>query len=135
MTARTYSANLLSLCTGLLVIGLILYFGAGSRWFSFYGWASLALIAVTIGGTLIFKRYRTLGLRRWPALLVMFLIASACLIQIGFWAMFFSTDAQGLGLAAGRSMILPLIEPWLPLAGGISAIAVVWLLGRGVYDN
>lgn len=135
MDARAYLASLVTLSGALIALGLILYFAAGSRWFSFYGLASLALIAVVFAGWLILKRYRTLGLRRWPAFLVLSLIATACLVQIVFWYLFFTSGAQGLGLAAGRSMVMPVIESWLPLAGGLSAVAVVWLLGRGVYDN
>ncbi len=135
MDARAYLSSLLTLWGALLALGLVLYFGAGDRWFSFYGAASLTLVGVIFAGWLIFKRYRTLGLRRWPALLILLLIATACLIQIVFWYMFFSSGPQGLGLAAGRSMLYPMIEPLLPLGSGLAAIAVVWLLGRGVYDN
>jgi hypothetical protein len=135
MDARDYLANLLTLFGALIALGLVLYFAAGSRWFSFYGLASLTLIAVVFASWLIFKRYRTLGLRRWPAFLFLLLIAAACIVQIAFWYLFFSSGTQGLGLAAGRSMVMPVIESWLPLAGGLSAVAFVWLLGRGVYDN
>ena len=135
MDARAYFSNLLALTGVLVALGFGLYLGAGDRWFSFYGAASLILVGVLFAGWLIFKRYRTLGLRRWPAILILLLIAAGCLVQIVFWYMFFSSGPQGLGLAAGRSMIYPVIEPWLPLAAGLSAVAVVWLLGRGLYDN
>lgn len=133
MSQQTYLRGLFTLASAVAVAAVVLYFAAGQRWFGFYGPATLVLSALPVIGWLVAKRYSVKGLTRWPVLLLIALIAIAAIVQIAFWAAFFSTGADGLGLAAGRAMILPLIEPWLPAAALFAALLLAWAIGRGVY--
>lgn len=131
MDIRAYLSNLATLTVGLIVMGLALRFGAGERWFGFFGAATVALAAIPILGFVLLRRYRTLALSRWPVVLILLLVVIAAIVQIGFWVAFFTTGTEGLGLAFGRAMVLPIIEPWLPIAGLVATAAVLWLIIRG----
>lgn len=131
MKKRPYLWNILALALATIVLGTILHVAAGPRWFSFFGVATLALISLPILGFILFRRYRQLSFRRWPIVAILLPAVIAALVQIGFWIAFFESGSNGVMLAAGRSMVLPLIEPYLPYAAGVLALLTAWLIARG----
>lgn len=131
MDTRTYLMRLVVVIAGVVLLGGALRIGAGGRWFSFYGAATMALAAIPYLGFLLFARYRTLGLSRWPVVLVLLFIALASIIQIAFWIAFFTTGDQGLGLGIVRTMVMPYAKPWLPTALLGLATALLLLVLRG----
>lgn len=131
MTATTYIKQMAISATGLAIFGLILRAGFGARWFSFYGWAVLALLAAIIAGWLVIKRYRRLQIRTWPAILLFLTIALAAIVQAGFWAAFFNLGDEALLLAAARANVMPLLEPFLGPGAIILAVATTWIVIRG----
>ncbi len=131
MTATTYIRRLALSAAGLGLLGLILRATLGARWFSFYGWASLALLAAVIFGWLVFKRYRTLKIRTWPAILLFLSIVIAAIVQAGFWIAFFNLGDESLLLAAARANVMPHLEPFLLPGAIVLAIATTWIVIRG----
>lgn len=131
MNLQRFLMYLLSLAGAMLILALALRFTAGSRWFGFYGLATMTLAAIPFLGWILFRRYRELSLSRWPVVAALLPFAGAALIQIGYWIAFFSSGPDGISLAIVRSMILPIIVPALPLLGGIMAAVVLWLVARG----
>lgn len=131
MTATAYISRL-AVSTALIALaGVLLRAGLGGQWFSFYGWASLALVASIAFGSIVFRRYRTLGIRTWPAVLLFLSIALAAAVQAGFWADFFNLGSQGLLLAQARTIVMPIIEPALTPAFILAAMTTAWILVRG----
>lgn len=119
---------LLILLTVALEAGL--YFILGERWFGFYGHATTALIILVPLSWIVTSRYRTLGLSPWPVWIFFGLIAIIAAAQIAFWALFFMSGQQGIGLAIGRGIILEYVEPFLLWAALAIAGLGVWLVIR-----
>jgi hypothetical protein len=113
-----------------VALAVALQFGQGVRWFSFYGWATLALVLVVMLAPAVWRRLGAQGFPRWPVVVLAVVIAVACLVQIGFWAAFFGLGTSGMPLGMVRSMLLGAAGPYLPWAAGLVALAAAWLLAR-----
>jgi hypothetical protein len=133
MDTRSYLLRLLVVIAGIILLGVALRIAAGGRWFSFYGAATMALAAIPFLGFLLFERYRTLSLSRWPVVLVLLFVALVAIIQIAFWIAFFKTGDQGLGLGIVRTMVMPYAKPWLPAALLGLATALLLIVLRGAF--
>ena len=131
MPPRPFLSNLLALAAATLVLAIALYFGAGTRWFGFYGPATLALVSLPVLGWMLHRRYSDLSLSRWPIFAVLLPVGLAALVQIGFWVAFFNSGPGGIMFAAGRGMVMPMIEPVLPVAAVIMTALIAWLVARG----
>lgn len=131
MNRSDYLMRLLLTALGIGVLAILLHIVAGSRWFGFYGYATLVLVACAALSVILSKRYAALGLARWPALAILALIAIAAAVQISFWTAFFHSGTMGIGLAAGRSMVLPWIDVLQPYALTAAAVGVALLVWRG----
>lgn len=135
MSAQNYRSNLIWLAVAIAIAGLALRFGLGTRWFGFYGPATLALIATLWLTVIIFQRYPAMGLRRWPTLIVILPIIAISLVQIGFWAAYFNTGPQGIGLGLGRTMAIGYIDAALPFLVATLSAAMIWLAYRGARQS
>ena len=62
---------------------------APSRWFSFYGWATILLVAVALFSYPLIDRLRAIGKNRGWALLFIVPGLAIALAQIGYWIAFF----------------------------------------------
>ncbi|MBU1211464.1 MAG: hypothetical protein KJ587_09355 [Alphaproteobacteria bacterium] len=131
MDTRRYLTHILSLAAAVMVLALALRLGGGTRWFGFYGLATLTLATIPFLGWILFRRYRNLSLSRWPIVAALLPAAIAALVQIGFWLAFFTSGPDGISLALGRSMVLPIIAPALPILVVVMAAASGWLVIRG----
>ncbi len=135
MSKQSYLTRIMATAIALVALAAILRFGLGERWFGFYGWATLALVGAVLLSSIIFSRYRKIGLRRWPTLLVLVPIAITALIQIGFWTVFFTAGLQGLGLGLGRSMAIGYVEQALPALIALLTAALLFVLYRGALQR
>ncbi|KUO56343.1 MAG: hypothetical protein APF80_15265 [Alphaproteobacteria bacterium BRH_c36] len=131
MDTRHYLTRILSLAAAVILLALALHLGGGPRWFGFYGPATLTLTTIPFLGWILFRRYRKLSLSRWPIVAALLPAAIAALVQIGFWLAFFTSGPDGITLAVGRSMVLPIIAPALPILIAIMAAVTAWLVVRG----
>lgn len=112
-----------------MTLAMVLRFGLGRHWFSFYGPASVVLAALPLVALVVVSVHRRRGWRCWPVYVLVATTAAACLAQIGFWLTFFHGGGAGLGLGIGRSMLqgpITIIAAAIP-----SALAVIWLLLLG----
>lgn len=131
MQRDSYLKNLASLAAATLILGVALFLGPGPRWFSFYGLATLVLVALPLLAAILMRRYRQIGLKRWPVILAILPAILAALVQIGFWLAFFEGGPATVPLSAVRSLVQPLLDPAL-LVGGIIVFALtVWMVLRG----
>lgn len=108
-----------------LALALLLRLLLGARWFSFFGLAAVTLAALPFVVAALRRDAVTRRLSRWPIWLTALLTALAALIQIGFWAAFFTLGADGAPLAIGRGLALDkagFLLPWLA-----AALAGLWL--------
>ncbi|MEQ8825933.1 MAG: hypothetical protein RIC14_16325 [Filomicrobium sp.] len=131
MNTPTYLRSLTITAIVIAVIAAALFIGFGARWFSYYGWAIAVLLGVFGLGTIVLKRYRALGLRRWPVIMWFIIVAIGAIIQAGFWYAFFNSGSTGLTLAAGRSFVMPLLEPVLMPVFALAAALSAWIIARG----
>ena len=113
-----------------MLLALVLRLLAGERWFSYYGWASVALAALPFLLVTLSRASRAKGLARWPVWIAAALTALPALIQIGFWSAFFTLGADGAMLAIGRGVVMSKVGDMLPwLAAGLAALWL-WSLWR-----
>lgn len=108
-----------------ITLALFLRLALGARWFSFYGLASVTLAALPFLAAALRSDAIARGLSRWPIWLAALATALPALIQIGFWAAFFTLGADGTPLAIGRGLVLDkagFLLPWLA-----AALAGLWL--------
>jgi len=131
MQKRPYDLKLIMLAVASLVLGIVLYIAAGPSWFSFYGLATVTLVALPVLAFILFRAFRELELSRWPVIAILLPPLLAALVQIGFWLAFFEGGPGAVPLAAARAMILPHLDTALTLAGIIVSALVVWLILRG----
>ncbi|MEW5963781.1 MAG: hypothetical protein AB1749_09480 [Pseudomonadota bacterium] len=113
-----------------LGLALVLRLALGARWHSFYGAATAVLVALPFLATALSRDAVGRGLSRWPIWLAVALSALPALIQIGFWATFFTLGADGATLAIGRSLVLGKAGFLLPWLAAALAGLWLWLLAR-----
>jgi hypothetical protein len=130
ITQQPAASRLLWIGLAMLAAGAILRLVMGSRWFDFYG-----LATVTLGGALpLFAALvRGLEVRGYPRRLAAWVVVPlvlAALVQIGYWTAYFSSVSSGIQLGMGRLMLSLQVGHWiLPavLVCMIAAAVVVWL--------
>jgi hypothetical protein len=118
-----------------LLLALLLRVVMGARWHSFYGAATVVLVALPFLAAALGRDAIARGLSRWPIWLVVTLTALPALIQIGFWVTFFTLGADGATLAIGRGLVLEkagFLLPWL--AAGLAGLWL-WLATRASRRN
>ncbi|MFN3868433.1 MAG: hypothetical protein ACK4MF_05135 [Hyphomicrobiaceae bacterium] len=125
--ARRFAA--IAIATALIAVALRL--GLGARWFSFYGAASVAIVALAPVTAVLLSRAGRQQRRRWPIWSLAAVTLAIALSQIGFWLFFFYGGPAGLGVGIGRAMSRHLIDPPIAVAGAIVATGwcavVFWL--------
>lgn len=108
-----------------LLLALLLRVVMGARWHSFYGAATVVLVALPFVAAALRRDAIARSLSRWPIWIAVALTALPALIQIGFWATYFTLGADGATLAIGRGLVLEqagFLLPWL--AAGLAGL---WL--------
>lgn len=113
---------------GGFVLAALLRLGFGERWFSFYGWAVVALTMVPFVAVLLWKRLPKAGRSRWWSVLVAAPVLAAGLLQIAFWHLFFSQGVTDPTLGVAREMLRPFLDAVRPFLLALLAIAAVWLI-------
>jgi hypothetical protein len=129
MNRRTFLYQLSVAAAGSLVLAACLRFGLGERWFSFYGWAAVALTMVPFLAALLWKRLPERGLSRWWSVLIAVPVLAASLVQIVFWLLFFSQGPADPMLGVAREMLLPFLNAALPYVTAALAVAALSLIG------
>lgn len=129
MNRRTFLYQLSVAAAGSLVLAACLRFGFGARWFSFYGWAAMALTMVPFLTALLWKRLPERGLSRWWSVLIAVPVLAASLVQIGFWSLFFSQGPADPMLGVAREMLRPFLDAALPYVTAALAVAALSLIG------
>jgi hypothetical protein len=118
-----------------LLLALLLRVVMGARWHSFYGAATVVLVALPFLAAALGRDAIARGLSRWPIWLAVTLTALPALIQIGFWVTFFTLGADGATLAICRGLVLEkagFLLPWL--AAGLAGLWL-WLATRAGRRN
>lgn len=108
-----------------LLIAVLLHMLAGPRWFSFYGTATITVLALPPFATVLHHRATAQQRRRWPIWLLFSITLAVALLQIGFWLAFFHGGPAGAELGIVRSMTRHLLA--LPAAIGAAVLALGWL--------
>ena len=97
--------RLLAIATVLLLVGFVLRWLVGQRWFDFYGAATLGLIGALPVLAALMRGLERRGRPRWLAWLLVAPPVVAAFVQIGFWTAFFSSTKSGIPLGLGRLML------------------------------
>lgn len=124
MTQRDFLTAIARVLVAGALLALALRVGLGVRWFSFYGWATVALATVPFVTPLLWRRLAANGRSRWWTLAYAVPVLVLAGIQIGYWAMFFATGATNPSLGIVREMLRPimdLIAPW-----ATAALILLW---------
>lgn len=128
MTHRQFLNRLAALAAAAALLAAGLRLGLGASWFSFYGWAIVALAAVPALTVLLWKRLPARGRSHWWSLVLGFPVSLAALIQIAFWASFFSQGPRNPMLGVVREMLRPWIDAGQPIALAAVLVLAVWLI-------
>ncbi|MEQ1578086.1 MAG: hypothetical protein ABL894_10570 [Hyphomicrobium sp.] len=125
LSRETYLSRL-RVATGIsLAVAGIVYVLAPARWFSFYGWAVILLVAVTLFAHPLLQRLKDLGQNRAWALAFIVPGALAGLLQIGFWLVFFVLGPRNPVPGIAREMFW--INAGFAMPYAIVAVVAVWL--------
>lgn len=111
-----------------MLLAACLWLGFGKRWFSFYGWATVALTTVPFVTALLWKRLPKTGHSRWWSLLFAVPVLAASLLQIAFWNLFFTQGVADPMLGVAREMLRPFLDASQPYLLALLAAATLWLL-------
>ena len=128
MTHQNFLSGLVSIAALAIALAAALRFGFGSRWFEFYGWATVALAAVPFVTWLLWKRLPEVGRSRWWSLLFAVPLFVVAVIQIVFWHLFFSQGATNPMFGVMREMVRPWLAAGEPFAVGAYAVVCLWLV-------
>lgn len=127
MTRSDFLSRLALVAGGALVFSAALRLGLGARWFSFYGWASVALATLPFVIYLLWTRLPRTGRSRWWSLLVVLPVLVAAAVQIVFWVVFFGQGGSNPTFGLMREMMRPWLDAGEPfLLAGLAAISA-WL--------
>ena len=135
MTHQYFRSSLMCIAALAIALAASLRFGLGSRWFEFYGWATVALAAVPFLTWLLWKRLPEVGRSRWWSLLIVVPLFVVAMIQILFWYLFFSQGATNPMFGVVREMVRPWLAAAEPFAVGIFAVGSLWLIVAAARNN
>jgi hypothetical protein len=134
MTKKPYQRNLMLVAVAAAGLALLIWLIASPRWFSFYGPATVVLVATPPLGILLWQRLETIDWRRaWTFVFVVPALALA-LIQIGYWLAYFSYGVSNPTLGIVRGMVQTYAGPFLPLAGLALVTLWGWLFWRTAHE-
>lgn len=118
------------IAAGTITLAAFVWLVMGPAWFNFYGWAMVVLCGVIPLSWALWSRSRSRALPVWPIFVFAIPTVLACLVQIGFWAAFFSGGSGAIPLGLGRAMLLPYLDVGL-IVGSIAMAALgTWLIVR-----
>ncbi|MGE5266628.1 MAG: DUF805 domain-containing protein [Deltaproteobacteria bacterium] len=129
MDRRKFLYRLSMVTVGSLMLAAGLRLGFGDRWFSFYGWATVALTTVPFLTVLLWKRLPDKGRSRWWSVLIAVPVLAASLLQIVFWQLFFGQGGADPTLGVAREMLRPLLDAALPYLMAAVTVAALSLIG------
>jgi uncharacterized membrane protein YhaH (DUF805 family) len=135
MTYRDFLGRLGRIAFLAIVLAAALRLGLGSRWFEFYGWATVVLAAVPFVTRLLWKRLPEVGRSRWWSLLFALPITLAAIIQIVFWLLFFSQGGTNPMFGVVREMVRPWLAAGEPFALAAFAAVCLWLVIAAAREN
>jgi hypothetical protein len=127
MTRDAYLKGLGATLAFGLAAGLVLRLVAGERWFSFYGWAAVALLTLPLAAYYLWTRLPVTGRSKWRTLLYVVPVLLIALVQIGYWTVFFTYGPQNATIGVVREVMLMnagFALPWL--YAGLAAL-FAWL--------
>jgi len=126
MTSRDrYRSALTRGAAILLAAASGIYLLTPGRWFSFYGWAAILLVAVALFSPPLVRRLQDLG--RWRAWALLFIVPATliALVQIGFWQVFFRFGPTNPVPGVIREMFW--INAGFAVPYATAALAFTWL--------
>jgi ABC-type spermidine/putrescine transport system permease subunit I len=129
MTHRDFLQRLGLVAAGCLLLAAGLRLGLGESWFSFYGWATVGLATTPFLTALLWRRLPEKGWSRWWSLLIGLPVFTACLLQIGFWYLFFSQGGSNPTFGVAREMLRPVLDGGLPYLLAAISLTAIWLIG------
>lgn len=128
MTHQGFLSRLAGALAAAFLLAAGLRLGFGSQWFSFYGWATVALATALYATSVFWRRLPHAGRSRWWSLLAGLPMAGAAIVQIAYWALFFSRGPTNPTLGVAREMVLPWLEAAAPVLVLVYAAGIVWLV-------
>ncbi|MBY0225693.1 MAG: hypothetical protein K2Q28_07800 [Hyphomicrobium sp.] len=135
MTHQHFQSGLVCIAALAIALAAVLRIGLGSRWFEFYGWATVAFAAVPFLTRLLWKRLPEVGWSRWWSLLFAVPLLLVATIQIAFWHLFFSQGATNPMFGVVREMVRPWLAAAEPFAVGAFAVVSLWLIIAAARNN
>ena len=127
MTYRDFLVRLSGALGAALLLAAALRLGLGGQWFSFYGWATVALATFPYLTFVFWKRLPRAGRSRWWSLAIGLPLALAAVIQIIFWVLFFGAGGGNPTLGIVREMVRPWLEAGAPYVLAAFFALTVWL--------
>lgn len=100
------------------------------QFFTLYGYAIAALVALPLLAATLRNRTKALGFRHLPNILLISMIGLAACLQIGFWLAFLNGGEQTLILGYARQTLSGAIGDYFPIALGSFCILGLWIIGR-----
>jgi ABC-type spermidine/putrescine transport system permease subunit I len=129
MTHRDFLQRLGLLAAGCFLLAAGLTLGLGKSWFSFYGWATVGLATAPLLTALLWRRLPKKGWSRWWSLLVGVPVVTTCLVQIGYWSLFFSQGGSNPTFGVAREMLRPMLDAGLPYLLAVLSFTALCLIG------
>jgi hypothetical protein len=127
MTHRDFLVRLVGALGAALLLAAALRLGFGALWFSFYGWATVALATFPYITFVFWKRLPGAGRSRWWSLAIGLPLALAAIVQIVFWMLFFSAGGGNPTFGIVREMVRPWLEAAEPFGLAAFFALTVWL--------
>jgi hypothetical protein len=124
MTRRDYLRGLGLTAAAGLALAIVLRLISGANWFSFYGWAIIALLTLPAIAYLLWNRLPQTGRSKWRALIYIVPVALLAVIQIGYWFAFFTYGPGNPTFGIVREMVrmnAGFAFPWLA-----AALMAIW---------
>jgi len=135
MTHQDFIGRLGRIAGLTIALAAALRFGLGSRWFDFYGWATVALAVVPFVTWLFWRRLPEVGRSRWWILLFAVPLCLAAIIQIVFWLLFFTQGATNPMFGVMREMVRPWMTAGEPFAFAAFGAVCLWLVIAAAQNN
>lgn len=116
MTRSDYFRGLGLTAAAGVALAIVLCLFGGTNWFSFYGWATVALVTLPAVAYVLWHRLPQTGRSKWRALLYVVPVALLALIQVGYWLAFFTYGPANPTFGIVRDMVRTntgFAMPWL----------------------
>ena len=130
MERSTFLIRLAVIAAVFIGLCFVLHALFGAQFFSFYGVAIAGLLALVPLARTFFQRAHHTGRSRWPAVLLIAVLALAAIGQIAFWLGFFYGGDLGLNLAVARTMVGDMLANYLVPLCFLTIGVLLWIPGH-----